>query len=44
MELKGIMLSKISQTERQLSYDFTHMSNLRNKMEDHRGREGRIKL
>lgn len=29
--------------ERQLSYDITHMWNLRNKTEDHRGREGKIK-
>ena len=28
--------------ERQL-YDYTHMWNLRNKREDHRGREGKIK-
>ena len=29
--------------ERQLSYDFTHKWNLRNKTEDHRGREEKIK-
>ena len=29
--------------ERQLSYDLTDMWNLRNKTEDHRGREGKIK-
>ena len=29
--------------ERQLSYGFTNMWNLRNKAEDHRGREGKIK-
>ena len=29
--------------ERQLSYDFTYMWNLRNKMEAHRGRERKIK-
>ena len=29
--------------ERQLSYDFTHMWNLRNKTEDHRRREEKIK-
>ena len=41
MELEGIMLSEISQTEkRQLSYLFTHIWNIRNSAEDHRvGRE-----
>ena len=29
--------------ERQLSYDLTYMWNLRNKTEDHRGREEKIK-
>ena len=29
--------------ERQLSYDFIHMWNLRNRTEKHRGREGKIK-
>ena len=29
--------------ERQLSYDLTDMRNLRNKTEDHRGREGKMK-
>ena len=29
--------------ERQLSYDLTDMWNLRNKAEDHRGREGKMK-
>ena len=28
--------------ESQLSYTFTHMWNLRNKAEDHRGREGKL--
>ena len=32
MELEGIMLSKIR--ERQISYDFTHMWNLRNKTDE----------
>ena len=40
MELEGIILSEISQ--RQLSYDLTHMWNLRNKAEDHGGREEKI--
>jgi len=35
MELEGIMLSEISQSEK----DKYHMRNLRNKTEDHRGRE-----
>jgi len=38
MELEGIMLSEVSKSERQLSY-LTDMWNLRNKKEDHRGRE-----
>lgn len=28
MDLEGIRLSKMSQTERQTPYDFTHISNL----------------
>ena len=41
---RSIMLSKISQSEKgKLPYDFTHMWNLRNKTEYHRGREGKIK-
>ena len=43
MELEGIMLSKISQSEKELSYDLTNMWNLRNKTKEHRGREGKIK-
>ena len=43
MELESIMLSKISQSEKELLYDFTHMWKLGNKTEDHREREGRIK-
>ena len=39
MELQSIMLSKISQKKRQIPYDFTHMWNLRNKTDEHRGRE-----
>ena len=41
IELESIMLSKISQTK--TPYDFTHMWNLRNKTDEHRGREGKIK-
>ena len=29
--------------ERQISYDFTHMWNLRNKTDEHSGSEGKIK-
>ena len=42
MEQEGIMLSEISQGERQLLYGFTSMWNIRNSMEDHRGREGKL--
>ena len=42
MELEYIMLSKISQ-RRQIPYDFTHKWNLRNKTNEHKGREGEIK-
>ena len=37
MELECIMLSKISQSEKN-KYDFTHMWNLRNKTDEHIGR------
>ena len=40
MELEGIMLSEIR--ERQISYDFTHMRTLRDKTDDHKGRETKI--
>ena len=40
MELERIMLSKIR--ERQISYDFTHMWNLRDKTDEHKGREAKI--
>ena len=44
MELEGIMLSEISQSEKEkLSYDLADMWNLRNKAEDHRGREEKMK-
>ena len=32
MDLENIMLSEISQSERQVPYDFTHMWNLMNKI------------
>ena len=39
MELEGIMLSI---RERQKSYDFTHMRTLRDKTDEHKGRETKI--
>ena len=43
MELEGIMLSKISQSEKD-NYRMNSLTwNLRIKTEDHRGREGKIK-
>ena len=42
VELEGIMLSEISQSEKELSYDLTDMWNVRNKAEDHRGRENKF--
>ena len=40
MKLEGITLSEMSQ--RQISYDFTHMRNLRYKTDEHKGREAKI--
>ena len=40
MELEGIMLREIR--ERQISYDFTHMRTLRDKTDEHKGREAKI--
>ena len=40
MELEGIMLSEIR--ERQRSYDFTHMRTLRDKTDEHKGREIKV--
>ena len=40
MELEGIMLSEISQLEKDRYHVFTHMWILRNSTEDHGGREG----
>ena len=37
MELECIMLNEIR--ERQKSYDFTHMKTLRDKTDEHKGRE-----
>ena len=42
MELEGIMLSEISERERQISYDFTHMRTLKDKTDEHKGRETKI--
>ena len=41
MELDGIMLSEISQRKTK-SYDFTHMRTLRDKTDEHKGRETKI--
>ena len=40
MELGSVMLSEISQAEKDIPYVFTHMWILRNFMEDHGGGEG----
>ena len=37
MELEGIILSEISQSERQLSYGLTQLWNIRNSERDHKG-------
>ena len=42
VEMEGIMLSEISQSEKDIHY-FTHMWNLRNLTEDRGGREGEKK-
>ena len=41
MELEGIMLSEISESEKDII--FTHMWNMRNSTDEHRGREGKIR-
>ena len=43
MEVEGIMLSKVSQSEKDNYHLISLMWNLRNKTEDHRGRERKIK-
>ena len=43
VELDGGRLSKISQRYRKISYDFTHMWNLRNKSNVYKGSEGKEK-
>ena len=42
-ELEGIRLSEISQSEKDNYHMVSLVWNLRNKREDHRGREGKIK-
>ena len=39
MKLEGIMLSEIR--ERQITYDFSHMSTLRHRTDEHNGREAK---
>ena len=41
MELEGIMLSEISQRKTKI-IDFTHMRTLRDKTDEHKGRETKI--
>ena len=41
MELECITLSEVSQ--RKISYDITHMWNLRNKTDEYRGREVKVR-
>ena len=40
MQLEGIMLSEIR--ERQISYNFIHMRNLRYKTDERKGREAKL--
>jgi len=42
MEMEGIMLREKSIRERQLSYGFIHMGNIRKSAENHRGRERKL--
>ena len=42
MELEGIMLSEISQPEKDKNHDFTHMRALRDKTDEHKGRKTTI--
>ena len=41
MELEGIMLSEISQRKTKI-YDFIHMRTLRDKTDEHKGKETKI--
>ena len=43
IELKDIMLSKIIWSEKDKYHDFTHMWNLRNTTDEHRGRDGKTR-
>ena len=44
-ELERVLCAKQNKScrERQISYDFTHMWNLRNTTDEHRGREGKLR-
>ena len=43
MELEGIMLGKLGQSEKDNNHMILLIWNLRNKIEDHKGKEGEIK-
>ena len=42
MGLEGIMLSEISQSEKDKNHDFTHMRTLRDKTDEYKGMETKI--
>ena len=42
MELKGVMISEINQSEKDKKHDFTHMRTLRDNTGEHKGRETKI--
>ena len=42
MELESVMWSEISQSEKDNYHGFSHLWNIRNSIEDHRGREGNL--
>ena len=41
IELESIIFSQISQSDRQIPYDFTHMWNLRNKINEQKEKKNR---
>ena len=41
MELEGIMLREISQSEKDKYHDFTYMRTLRHRTDEHKGREAK---
>ena len=43
MELEGIMLSETSPSEKEKCHDSTHKWNLRNKTDEHRGGEAKLR-